>query len=104
MTPEGRVKNEVKKILKKYEPYVFGNWPVQNGMGTPMLDYVGCCAGKYFSIETKAFGRKLTPRQHATMQAIHNAGGMTFVIEGEDDLALGKLDWWLLETSSGRAK
>ena len=89
MTPEGAVKNEVKKLLKEYDVYY--HMPVQNGMGAPTLDFVGCCNGLYFAVETKAPGKKPTPRQEVTITSMRKSGAAVFVIDG----ALTKLRWWL---------
>jgi hypothetical protein len=80
-TPEGKVKAMVKKGLAslKPDPYIF--MPVQSGFGSTTLDFLGCVAGKFIAIETKADGtKKLTPRQVATMDQIHLAGGKVFVV------------------------
>lgn len=82
MTEEGKVKEGVKKIMKRYAPYVYYHMPVQNGMGLPTLDFVGCAGGHFFAIETKAPGKKPTPRQSLTAKQMCEAGGMTFVIDG----------------------
>lgn len=95
MTPEGRVKSRVKDILTAYKPHVYGNWIVQNGMGTPTLDYIGCCCGRYFSVETKAPGKKPTARQAKTVADIEIASGRVFVIDDVDAVALTELDEWL---------
>lgn len=95
MTPEGKVKKKVKDILTAYKPHVFGHWIVQNGMGTPTLDYIGCCCGAYFTIETKAPDAKLTPRQELTAQDTEAANGAVFRIIGFDTFRLGELDAWL---------
>lgn len=81
-TPEGRVKDLVKKLLKAHVPNVYYHMPVQNGMGAPTLDFIGCAYGNYFGVETKAPGAKPTPRQAATMKQILNAGGWAFVVDG----------------------
>ena len=89
MTPEGAVKREVKKVLKEYKAYY--HMPVQNGMGAPTLDFVGCYNGRFFAIETKAPGKKPTPRQEVTVALIKAAGGEAFVIDGDT----GGLRQWL---------
>ena len=81
-TPEGRVKDKVKKILKAWGCYQF--WPVQNGMGAPALDCHGCVIGVAFFIETKAPGKEPTPRQLNTLRATEEAGGRNFVIDGDE--------------------
>jgi hypothetical protein len=88
-TPEGKVKALVKRLLKemKEEGYpVYYHMPVQNGMGSPTLDFVGCAHGFYFAIETKAPGKELTPRQETTKNEIEKAKGMVFVVRNLDDL------------------
>jgi hypothetical protein len=85
MTPEGIVKEQVKRVLRALHAYWF--CPVQNGMGAPALDFMqvqvpGCPA---FCIETKAPGEKLTVRQARTKRDIEKAGGTVFVIDGDTE-------------------
>lgn len=75
---EKKVKDYVKRILKDAGAYQ--HWPVQSGYGAACLDCHGCYEGLYFAIETKAPGKRPTPRQLMTIEAVQNAGGMTFVI------------------------
>ncbi len=82
MTPEGKVKNEVKKQLKLLGAYQF--WPVQTGMGAPTLDCLCSINGRFVGIETKAPGKRPTPRQELTINAICNSGGITLVIDSVD--------------------
>ncbi len=88
-TPESKVKDAVKKVLKEFGAY--WHCPVQNGMGAPSLDFVGCHLGRYFAIETKAPGKRPTPRQEMTIEAIRSAGGKVFVIDGD----MTELKEWL---------
>lgn len=83
-TPEGKVKEKVKKVLRAYN--VYWHCPVQNGLGAPSLDFVGCCNGYYFAVETKAGNKQPTPRQALTMQQITDAGGKAFLINEETGL------------------
>lgn len=78
MTPEGKVKAHVKRLLKKYGTYQ--HWPVQTGYGAPCLDCHGCYEGRYFAIETKAPGNHPTERQLLTIEEIEAARGKIFVI------------------------
>lgn len=92
-TPEGKVKDKVKAVLRSRLSY--WHMPVQNGMGQPALDFhvcmpvlitpemVGETIGVYVGIETKKPGGKLTPRQINTMAEIAAAGGKTFMIDGD---------------------
>ena len=82
-TPEGLVKNRVKSVLTKYTGDVYVHMPVLNGMGTPSLDFIGCFNSKFFAIETKAFGKKPTMMQLATIEKMRSAGAEVFVIDGD---------------------
>ena len=90
MTPEGRVKVKVKALLKEHGAY--WHCPVQNGMGSPSLDFVCSHRGRYFGIETKAGNKRPTPRQETTMKEIRLSGGLAFLVnevEGFEELR----DW-----------
>lgn len=85
-TPEGKVKDRVKKLLKQHEPRLWQHWPVQAGYGKPCLDCHGCYDGFYFAVETKAPGKKPTPRQEVTIEQLQASGAAVFVIgERETD-------------------
>ena len=81
-TPEGKVKDQIKKILKERGAYCY--MPVSNGMGAPALDFIVCYRGMFLSIEAKAPGKKATTRQEKTMRDIGKAHGATLVIDGSD--------------------
>ena len=83
MTPEGKAKQRVKKLLNKYG--VYSHMPVQNGMGAPTLDFICCYNGLYLAIETKAPGKKPTQRQLKTMTKIAKAGGVAMVVGTTED-------------------
>jgi len=85
-TPEGKVKAKVKTqvIDKLARRYAF--WPVQVGMGATTLDCLMCINGYFVAIETKAQGKKLTPRQEAVAALVRNAGGMVYVVTPDTDL------------------
>jgi hypothetical protein len=99
-TPEGKVKTKVKALLKEYDAYQF--WPVQTGYGAATLDCLGCHDSAFFSVETKAPGKKLTPRQDDTRDRMLAALGKVFVV-GEQLLDDGtysgmkELETWLRE-------
>ena len=107
MTPEGEVKSAVKTILDKNKPHVYYHMPVQWGVGKPTLDFVGCCCGAYFTIETKAPGKVPTPIQMLTMEKVADAGGTVFIIDASEGLPIQELDEWVQQrvlafTSAGR--
>ena len=82
-TPEGKVKDAIKRTLKARGAY--WHMPIQNGMGAPSLDFVGCHDGRYFAIEAKAPGKRPTARQENTMRAIQKGGGAVFVIDSVEN-------------------
>ena len=103
-TPEAKVKERIRNLLKAHGAYWHS--PVQNGMGTPALDFHVCHKGRYAGIEAKAPTKHLTPRQEITRREIGRAGGVVFVI-GEIDLrnvlhekheysGMAELEAWLL--------
>lgn len=93
-TPEGRVKAAVKREMAKWAT-VYWHCPVQNGMGAPSLDFIGCQLGLYFAVETKALGKNLTPRQEITKKQIEDAGGKVFVIR--DECGIENLRLWFTD-------
>ena len=85
MTPEGRIKAKLRRALDSLgRLYVF--MPVQQGLGAATLDYLICARGRFVSIETKAPGKKLTPRQLITKAAIERAGGVVLVVDSDESL------------------
>lgn len=86
-TPEGKVKEQVKRALKLLQSKgypVYYHMPVQNGMGKPTLDFIGCIKGQFFAIETKAPGKKPTERQQSTIEDMRKAGAHVFVYDGSN--------------------
>ena len=94
MTPEGRVKDAIKKMLKAAGWYWF--MPVSNGLGkhgipdiiackptviTP--DMVGQRVGLFVGIECKAPGKlsTATPLQERELKAIEAAGGIAVLAD-----------------------
>lgn len=96
MTPEGRTKQAVTKVIRKYEPQIYSNMPVPCGYGESMLDYVGCAGGQFFMIETKKPGGKRTPRQSQCASRVERAGGKVFTITSADDPEIAFLEAWLV--------
>lgn len=98
-TPEGKVKEKVKRLLKKYGCYQF--WPVQMGYGSPTLDCLACYNGYFIGIETKAPGKRPTPRQELTIEDMRKASASVFVIgekqyESGEYSGMEELEAWLL--------
>lgn len=83
MTPEGRVKAAVRKMLGELGAYHFA--PPANGygrMGIP--DIIGCYRGYFFAIECKAGRGKLTALQELEIERIREAGGVAWVVNEEN--------------------
>ncbi len=99
-TPEGKVKNAVKKVLTDSKRWskIYQFWPVQTGYGAATLDCLGCYQGRAFAIETKAPGGKPTTRQKLTIREMEAADMTVFVIDGKE--GLGDLEMWLAWTGN----
>lgn len=102
-TPEARVKDKVKALLKERGAWYY--MPVQNGMGKVGIpDFIGTYRGLFFAVETKAPNKnpttedqrwnKATPNQQMRIEEIRNAGGMAIVCDdvSQVDNMLATLD------------
>lgn len=94
VTPEGRVKAAVKRVLKALGAWYF--MPVQTGRGvggvpdfvvcmpvTVTPDMVGRTVGLFVGVETKAPGRRsnVSDLQRLQINAIGRAGGVAVVVD-----------------------
>lgn len=80
MTPEGKVKNKVKKVLTGVGAY----WamPMGTGFGNAGVpDFIACYRGRFIGIECKANGGKPTALQLKNLDQIIESGGLAFVID-----------------------
>jgi Holliday junction resolvase len=78
-TPEGRVKDAVRKLLKELEVYYF--MPATGGFGkSGVPDFVCCVDGIFLGIECKAGDNKPTPLQNREMDLIRASGGWAMVV------------------------
>lgn len=97
-TPEGYLKDDIKKWLKTRGAYFF--MPVQMGYGKQTVDFLVCLPykhivslnpyrterrAKFVAIETKAPGRMPTPRQAAVLQEVLSAAGVGIWCDNFDD-------------------
>jgi hypothetical protein len=95
-TPEGKVKDAVKKVLGKVRPGLWWYMPVQYGTGVSGVpDFVGCSRGRFFAVEAKAAGKKPSALQRLALEDMELAEGKVFVITGERDPVLDELERWL---------
>jgi Holliday junction resolvase len=98
MTPEAKVKKQVKAILDELEVYHFS--PMQNGMGRAGIpDIVACHNGKFIGIECKAGNNKPTALQERELNRILNAGGEAYVINEENIEQLREELIWMQKRS-----
>jgi len=79
MTPEGKVKAQVKKILDERGVYYF--CPATGGYGrSGVPDFICCYNGMFMAIECKAGKGDLTALQTRELTRIHAAGGEAVVV------------------------
>lgn len=79
-TPEKKVKDKVKAILKELGAYYF--MPATHGFGSSGVpDIVACLHGSFIGIEVKANGNKPTALQVKNLHQIANAGGLAICVD-----------------------
>ena len=94
-TPENRVKAKVKKILDGLGAYHFP--AATHGYGrSGVPDFVGCYKGKFFAIECKANGGRITALQERNLDQIQKNGGVAILV---DETGLDLLDKTLAHTA-----
>jgi ribosomal protein S19 len=96
MGPEHFVKLNVRRYLAEIGAYIF--MPVQMGMGAATLDFLTCVPvvitpemvgrtmGAFVSVETKAAGKLPTKRQQLIAGTMQQAGAVTVLAYGADDV------------------
>lgn len=84
-TPEGRVVNKLKKMLKEFEN-IYIMKPVQRLGSNLVLDFHCVHNGIPFAVEAKAEGKKPTPRQCITIGMLEKAGCKCFVVDGDESI------------------
>jgi Holliday junction resolvase len=92
-TPEGKVKDAVRKLLTEFGIYHF--MPPGMGFGRAGIPDIICCfQGKFIAIECKAGRGKTTALQDREIDAIRAAGGTAWVINELTIMELKeKLQW-----------
>jgi Holliday junction resolvase len=79
MTPEGKVKKQVKKVLDDVGAYHFS--PMTAGYGrSGVPDIIACVKGKFIGIECKAGKNEPTLLQKHNMKLINQSGGLSIVV------------------------
>lgn len=84
LTPEGKVKDKCKDIMKKHGVWQFS--PSMNGMGRAGIPDLICCVNGFFlAVECKVGKGKTTALQDRELAAIRTAEGVALVVN-EDNL------------------
>lgn len=79
MTPEAKVKKQIRKILDTTRTYYA--MPIGTGYGSSGVpDFLACKDGHFVGIEAKAGKGKTTALQEDNLQRIRDSGGSTLVI------------------------
>lgn len=79
MTPEGKVKKQIKQILEELDVWFF--MPPANGYGRAGIpDFVGCLRGRFIAIEAKAGKGTTTALQDREIRRIKDAGGFVLIV------------------------
>ena len=82
MTPEGKVKKQVKEYLQSIGAWYY--MPVSNGMGrVGCPDILVCYSGQFLAFETKAPGKieNVTANQLREINGIQRANGLAHVVD-----------------------
>lgn len=76
-TPEGKVKDKIKKMLKSEFPDAWYFWPRGTMMGRSGIpDLIICRKGRLLGVEVKAGKNTPTPLQLKELNGITKAGGI----------------------------
>jgi hypothetical protein len=101
MTPEGRTKAKITKLLKEFDCWYY--MPVPGGWGRRTVDYLGLINGRMFAIEAKKAGKdKPTTLQENELNKINGCGGECFFINSEEGVE--RLRTWLEGVSDSRQR
>jgi len=80
MTPEAKVKQQVRRTLDELQIYYF--FPPANGYGRAGIpDVIGCVLGRFIAVECKAGKNTTTALQERELARIKEAGGFAFVAD-----------------------
>jgi hypothetical protein len=91
MTPEGKVKAKIRKVLN--EAGCWHYWPVPGGYGRRTVDVLVLHRGHFAVIEAKREGKVPTRLQDLELAAVEERGGKTFAINSDEGVK--ELQRWL---------
>jgi len=82
-TPEGEIKDQVRKVLDEMGAYYF--FPAANGYGrTGIPDVIACVGGHFIGIECKAGSKQPTALQQRELDNIEKAGGTGLLVNTDN--------------------
>ena len=83
-TPEGKVKDKIKKILKAHNIYYA--MPMGTGFGNSGVpDFLCCFKGKFLAVEAKAdMKSKFTALQAKQEEEIEKSGGSFWIVHADN--------------------
>lgn len=88
MTPEAKIKEKIKKILKSHGVwYAMPHGAGYGNAGVP--DFLCCYNSQFIAIEAKAGKGKATALQLKELEAIKRTGGLAWLVN-EDNLSVLK--------------
>lgn len=85
-TPEGTVKDDIKKLLEAKVPDLYYFMPVQAGYGKRGLDFFVCYKGMFIAIEAKRAGARAKKFQSDLVEDIRDAHGHALVADNAADV------------------
>jgi hypothetical protein len=93
-SPEGRVKQSIKKLLDRLGVWYF--MPVAGPFAVHGIpDFICCWGGDFIAIEAKAPGKlsNLTVHQQRKIEQINGAGGFAVAVDDAQELERLLTDW-----------
>ena len=82
-TPEGEIKDQVRKVLDEMGAYYF--FPAANGYGrTGIPDVIACVGGHFVGIECKAGSKQPTALQQRELDTIEKAEGTGILVNADN--------------------
>ena len=82
-TPEGEIKDQVRKVLDEMGAYYF--FPAANGYGrTGIPDVIACVGGHFVGIECKAGSKQPTALQQRELDNIEKAEGTSILVNADN--------------------
>lgn len=82
-TPEGEIKDQVRKVLDEMGAYYF--FPAANGYGrTGIPDIIACVGGHFIGIECKAGSKQPTALQQRELDNIEKAEGTGLIVNADN--------------------